>query len=114
MREILIHCPVHGRDVRFAVTDAPVTDGQAPIADPDLICLDVGVHCPPGGCPVLHESTAAVDARLARSGLAPRAFRHVWTPCELCGRTTEQLLSAGGYVTCGECGATRDWQVPTA
>lgn len=111
MREMLIHCAVHGRDVRVMITDEPVTDGQAPVADVDLICLEVDALCSGGRCQVCREPLEVMDARLARSGLAPHAFRHLMGECDGCGRTTEQVLSAGGYVTCTECGATRDWQV---
>lgn len=109
MREMLLQCPNRGQHVRLAFTDATVHDSQAPIADADLVCLDVDGRCGVCGCPLLHESIEAVDIRLARSGLRPEARRHLLGHCDGCERETELVLTAGGYVTCVECGTTRDW-----
>jgi hypothetical protein len=107
MREITIHCPARGHEVRVLVTDDPVWDGQASIDDPELLCLEIGERCTRAACPVCGESPTAMDAHLAKRGLGPPGRARVLGRCDGCDRTTELALSAGGYATCVECGTTQ-------
>jgi hypothetical protein len=79
--------------------------------DAELICLEIGDHCTGHLCPVCAMAPAAVDARLAKSGLRPEIRRKVSGHCDACDRETELLVSSGGFVTCTECGTVRGWQV---
>ena len=109
MREITMYCSARDQNVRVVVTDEPVHDTQASVLDSELICLEVGDHCTGNLCPVCAIPLEAVDARLAKSGLRPEVRRKVAGYCEACDRDTELLVSSGGYVTCTECGTTRQW-----
>jgi hypothetical protein len=110
MQEIAMRCAKRGREVRLVLTNDAVHDSQAPVMDEELVCLDVGEACGEGACPVCGHPVAVMDAMLVRSGLPlPPGHRRVKGTCEACGRETEQVLSAGGFLTCTECGATRGW-----
>ena len=97
--------------MRVIVTDDPVHDAQASVSDSELICLEIGDQCTGNLCPVCAMSPAAVDARLAKSGLRPDIRRKVSAYCDVCERDTELVVSSGGYVTCTECETTRRWTV---
>lgn len=111
MREITMYCSARDQDVRVVLTDEPVHDAQAPMEDAELICLEIGDHCTGKLCPICAIPPAAVDARLAKSGLRPEVRRMVLGHCDGCERETELMVSSGGYVTCTECGTTRRWAV---
>ena len=111
MRDITMYCSARDQDVRVVVTDEPVHDAQATVTDSELICLEIGDHCTGHLCPVCAMPPAAVDAKLAKSGLRPEIRRKVLGHCNACERDTELLVSSGGYVTCAECGTTRRWTV---
>ena len=107
MREITVLCPTRQQEVRLLVTDDPVYDGQASIVDSELLCLEIGERCTSATCPVCGESPAAMDAHLAKGGLGPPGRARVVGRCGGCERTTELVLSVGGYATCAECGTTQ-------
>jgi hypothetical protein len=113
MREITMYCSARDQNVHVVVTDEPVHDAQAPVMDTELICLEVGEHCTGNLCPVCAIPLAALDARLAKSGLRPEIRRKILGHCDGCERETELLVSSGGYVTCSECGTTRRWTTVT-
>ncbi|HEU4565181.1 MAG TPA: hypothetical protein VFS05_11050 [Gemmatimonadaceae bacterium] len=111
MREILMYCSARDQDVHVVITDEPVHDGQAPLLDSEVICLEIGDRCTGHLCPVCALPAEAMDARLAKSGLRPEIRRSVRGHCRGCGRETELVLSSGGYVSCTECGTTSRWRV---
>jgi hypothetical protein len=111
MRELTMYCPARDMNVHVVLTDEPITDGQATVADTELICLEIGEGCTGGMCPVCAISADAMEVRLAKSGLRPDVRRKVASTCDGCGRETELLVSSGGYVSCTECGATWRWRV---
>lgn len=111
MREIAIRCPRRGQVVRMVMTDDAVHDSQAPVHDEALVCLEVGAACGESACPVCGHPMPVMDALLVRSGLPlSPGHRLMRGTCEACQRETEQVLSAGGYLTCTQCGATRGWE----
>jgi hypothetical protein len=107
MREITLYCSGRDKNVKAVVTDEPREEGQAEVFDTEIICLEIGVGCTGGSCPVSAVSVEAMDARLARSGLRPELHCHLTGTCPACDRETEQVLSAGGYLHCTECNSTR-------
>ena len=112
MRELTMQCSKRGGQlVRLVLTDVP-NDAQAPMADEELVCLDVGGACGQSSCPICGHPVEVMDAMLVRSGLPlSPGHRRVKSMCESCGRETEQVLSAGGYITCTECRVTRGWEL---
>lgn len=111
MREISMYCSARDQEVRVILTDEPITDGQAPVMDTEVICLEIGERCTGSLCPVCAVAPDAVDARLAKSGLRPEIRRKLTGHCEGCDRDTELLVSSGGYVSCTECATTWRWRV---
>ena len=113
MRELAMQCPKRGQVVRLVVTELAVHDTQAPVHDEELVCLDVGGGCGESACPLCGHPVEVMDAMLVRSGLPlGESHRRLRGACEICEHDTEQVLSAGGYLTCTECGATRSWALP--
>jgi hypothetical protein len=53
----------------------------------------------------------AVDARVAKLGLRAEVHKKIVAHCDGCDRETELVMSSGGYVSCTECGLTRQWQL---
>lgn len=103
MRETTIHCSARDTDVRVLLTDEPLYDGQAPLADSELICLEIGDGCTGRTCPLGAEAPTEMDVALVKLGLdaghhAERAL------CAGCDRVTEMHRVVGGYVICTECG----------
>ena len=109
MRELAIYCSARDQNVHVVLTDEPIHDGQATIADTELICLEIGDACTGALCPVCAVSPEAMDLRLARSGLRPEVRRKIVAHCDGCERETELVVSSGGYVSCTECGTTWRW-----
>ena len=111
MRELTMYCSARDQDVHVILTDELAHDGQAPVLDNEVVCLEIGEKCSGRMCPICAVSAEAMDARLAKSGLRPEVYRKVVGHCEGCDRDTELMLSSGGYFTCGECGTTRRWSL---
>ena len=111
MRELTMYCSARDQDVRVVLTDEPVHDGQAPVIDSEIICLEIGESCTGAMCPVCAMTPAAVDAKAVKYGLLPEVHRKVQGHCDGCERDTELVMSTGGYVTCSECGTTRRWEL---
>lgn len=111
MRELTMFCSARDQDVRIVVTDEPVHEGQAPLLDPEMICLEIGESCTGRVCPVCAVRFDAMDARLAKSGLRPDTHRTIRGRCDACERDSELVVSVGGYVSCTECGSTRRWRI---
>jgi hypothetical protein len=107
MREIMLYCSARDQEVRVVLTDEPTHDGQAPLADLELLCMEIGEKCTGNLCPVCAQPATIMDARLARSGLAEKSHPKVIAQCDGCGRVTELVLTLGGYATCTECHSTR-------
>jgi hypothetical protein len=104
------YCTVRGRDVRVAVTDTPTHDGQAPLHDEELVCLDVGGNCTAAHCPVCGLPGEALAARLVHNGLQTPLFPVVKLQCAVCDHVTEYVVVDERYATCVECGTTLDFR----
>lgn len=111
MQTLTVYCSARDQNVRVVLTDDPTHDGQAPLMDSELICLEIGEACTGGLCPLCAQPVAAMDARLVRSGLDGVPHRRARAYCDGCDRDTEVVLSVGGYATCADCGRTRRWAV---
>jgi len=111
MREISMYCSARDQDVRVVITDATADGGQANILDSEVVCLEIGDKCTGSMCPICAMPPEAVDARVAKLGLRPEVHKKVLTHCDDCDRDTEFVMSSGGYVSCTECGTTRQWRL---
>lgn len=113
MRELTMYCSARDQDVRVVLTDEPAHEGQAPVVDTEVVCLEIGEKCTGSLCPICAMSPDAVDARLVHYGLKPEVHRKLVAHCDTCERDAEQVMSSGGYVTCADCGAVRRWYALT-
>ena len=109
MNTQLTYCSARGRSVRIAVTDRPTHDGQAPLHDAELVCLDVGGHCTASRCPVCGLPAEALAARLVHNGFQTPFDPVVKLRCAVCEHVTEYVVVGERFATCAECGTTVDY-----
>lgn len=69
MKFRLEYCSACDHDVRIAITEAPMFDGQANIPDPEIVCMEIGHQCTGSLCPVGAQPPAVMAARLVRNEL---------------------------------------------
>ena len=72
MQSQTAYCSACDQDVRVVVTDAPAHEGQAPLADAQVVCLDFGARCTGSMCPMFGLPRILMGVRLAQSGLPQR------------------------------------------
>lgn len=100
------YCSACDRDVRILVTGTAEHDLQAPIPDAEIVCLEIGVRCTGGMCPVGAVSVPAMKWRRIRAGLDVAAAPLLEAMCADCDRMTSHHLIDGGYAICADCGRT--------
>src|SRR5688572_6487201 len=84
MRELTMYCSARDQEVKVFLTDEPAHDGQAPMVDAEVLCLEIGERCTGSLCPICAMSADAVDARLVHHGLRPEVHRKVRAHCTNC------------------------------
>ena len=99
-------CSACDRDVRILVAEEAPHDAQAPVADAELVCLEIGEQCTGNLCPVGAVSPTAMMVRKIRSGIRSVLQPIVKAECDACGRVTDFYIVSPEYATCGECGST--------
>ena len=106
MKTQTAYCSACDRDVQILVTDAPLQDAQAPVADAEIVCLEVGERCTGNLCPVGAVSPTAMMVRRVRSGVRTVLQPIVTAECESCERVTDHFVVSSEYATCADCGCT--------
>ena len=106
MKTQIAFCSACDRDVRVLVPDEPVHDAQAPVADAEIVCLEIGERCTGSLCPVGAVSSTVMMVRSVRNGVRPVLQPIVKAECERCGRVTDYVIVSPAYATCAECGDT--------
>ena len=99
-----MYCGACDHEVQVLVTDAPASDGQAPLLDSELVCLEIGERCSGSMCPLGAEAPAGMVTRFVRHGLSTDELALVSAFCAECGRETECVLANGEERTCVVCG----------
>ena len=99
-------CSACDRDVQIALPDEPVWEGQANLADPEIVCLEIGEKCTGHLCPVGAQPASVMKARLVRSGMELRLQPYVRGWCDGCGAESELVVIDKQYATCPTCGHT--------
>ena len=113
MKAHQIYCGACDRQVRVLISDAPPTDGQAPLLDEELVCLEIGVQCN-GSCPLGAAEPNAMVSRIVRSGLPLDGLRTVQALCPSCGLENEMVLYGEGRAACTACGSAARWTLEHA
>ena len=106
MKSQVAFCSACDCEVRIILTDEPVHDAQAPVADADIVCLEVGERCTGALCPVGAVSPLAMMVRRVRSGISSVLQPIVKAECEVCGHVTDYCIVSPEYATCADCGHT--------
>jgi hypothetical protein len=106
METRMAYCSACDRDVQILVTDTAEHDAQAPIPDAEVVCLEIGVRCTGGMCPVGAVSAAAMKSRRIRAGVNTATLPIVEATCLSCDRVTSHYLLDANYAMCAECGDT--------
>ncbi len=106
------YCSGCGHQVRLALTDAPLRDGQANLPDgAEVVCLDFRAECSAGRCPATGRPGIVMGVRLARSHLNQGAFKTIQARCEYCEQVSEMEVLDATFAVCPLCGATNRWVV---
>lgn len=113
MRFHEIYCGACDRQVRVMISDAPPPDGQAPLHDEELVCLEIGEMCT-GSCPLGAAEPNAMVGRIVRSGLPLDGLRTLQSVCPSCGLESEMVLYGQGRAACTACGSPARWSVDHA
>lgn len=106
MKTRTAYCSACDRDVEIAVLDSPIHEGQAPIPDGDVVCLDFGERCTGAMCPMFGLPRLVMGVRLARSGLAEGQLRTVRAVCEGCDQVVDMQVLDRLRGFCPACRAT--------
>ncbi|SRR6476646_10398643 len=115
MRSQKVYCGACDRNVRVLITNPPtVTEGQAPLHDSEVVCLEIGEHCTGGLCPLGASAPDDMVRRLMHSGIPLEGLRTVTALCPECEFVSEMALQAGGHATCLLCGSTVSWKIEVA
>ena len=99
-------CSACDRDVQVIMPEEPLHDAQAPVADAEVVCLEIGDRCTGHLCPIGAVSSTAMMVRLVRSGARSLVQPLVKAECEVCGRVTDHIIVSPDYATCADCGTT--------
>ncbi len=106
MNTHIAYCSACDRDVRIALPDEPVFDGQANLADPEIVCLEIGEGCTGHLCPIGAQPPAVMKVRLVKSGLGLRLQPFVRGYCEACSGDAHFVVIDTEHATCSTCGHT--------
>ena len=71
MKGTLAYCDRCNREVHVIWTDLPLHGGQAPLRDPELVCLDCGAACADGTCSLTDLSHMVMEARVKQNKAQP-------------------------------------------
>lgn len=112
MRSQKVYCGACDRNVRVLITNPPsVAEGQAPLHDSEVVCLEIGEHCTGGLCPIGAAAPDDMVRRLMHSGLPLDGLRTVKARCPSCEFESELALQANGHATCLLCGSNVGWTI---
>jgi hypothetical protein len=106
MKTQTAYCSACDRDVQVIMPEEPVHDAQAPVADAEIVCLEIGDRCTGHLCPIGAVSSTTMMVRLVRSGVRSLVQPLVKAECEVCGRVTDYIIVSPSYATCADCGST--------
>jgi hypothetical protein len=112
METRLAYCSACDLQVPIAVTPAPTHDGQANLADAEVVCLHFGEHCTGELCPMFGLPRMLMGVRLARSEFEPEGgWRNVTAYCDGCGRSSEQQVLDERHAHCKACGTMNQYVI---
>jgi hypothetical protein len=109
MKNHLLYCSACDREVRVLISGTPLYEDQAPLRDPELICLDIGSRCTGNFCPLGAAAPNAMVGRLVRNGVPLDSLNTVTAECPTCENDAEMVLFGDGRAACTICGTAARW-----
>ena len=109
MKNHLLYCSACDREVRVLISGTPLYEDQAPLRDPELICLDIGSRCTGSLCPLGAAEPNAMVGRLIRNGVPLDTLNTVIAECPTCENEAEMVLYGDGRAACSICGTAARW-----
>lgn len=109
MKNHLLYCSACDREVRVLISGSPLYEDQAPLREPELICLDIGSRCTGNLCPLGAAAPNAMVGRLVRNGIPLDTLNTVMAECPACGNDAEMVLYGDGRAACSICGSAARW-----
>ena len=104
-----VYCPGCNHEIHLTVTEEH-RDGHASLPEgAALVCLDFGMGCTDGRCPMTGSPGIVMGVRLARSHLRDEAFKTFKARCDACGNVTEMEVLDETYAFCPICESTTQW-----
>jgi len=111
MRNHQLFCSACDRPVRVLITESPAAEGQAPLQDSELVCLEIGAQCTGGMCPLGAAEPSAMVRRIVRNGVPLNTLETVKARCPSCDADADMILYGGGKAGCSICGSVGRWVV---
>ncbi|MEX2284106.1 MAG: hypothetical protein WEE89_16585 [Gemmatimonadota bacterium] len=71
MKTKLAYCDRCNREVRVVWSEIPLHGGQAPLHDPELVCLDCGTACANAICSITNLSHVVMENRVEQLDKKP-------------------------------------------
>ena len=106
MKPQTAYCSACDRDVQVIMPEELTHDAQAPVGDPEIVCLEIGTKCTGALCPVGAVPPAVMVVRRVRSGVHSVLEPIVKARCEVCASVTDYVIVSASHATCAECGTT--------
>ena len=111
MKNHMMYCGACDREVRVLITEAPLYEGRTPVAEEELVCLEIGRQCTGNLCPLGAAAPSAMVGRIVRNGIPLDTLETVVARCPACGNEAEMVLYGGGRAACSVCGSAARWAV---
>ena len=108
MERHMVYCTAVRREVQVGISPDPTHEGQAPLHDAEVVCLEAG-DCCFGRCPVTGELSRVMALRLAKSGERPDPVPTARLRCTGCGEEAELELVDRSTLLCPLCGTVNRW-----
>lgn len=109
MKNHLLFCRAHDREVRVLITGTLLHEDQAPVRDEGLVCLEIGGDCIESLCPLGASAPDAMVGRLIRNGVPLDSLTTVTAECPVCEEEAELVLYGTGRAACVLCGTAARW-----
>ncbi len=109
MKSHQMYCGACDREVRVMITPDPSAQGQAPLRDSEIVCLEIGSQCTGNMCPLGAAEPSAMVGRIIRNGVPLNTLSTVLATCPACGNDAEMVLYGEGRAACSICGTAARW-----
>lgn len=105
----LAYCATCERNVRISWSTPPSHEGQANLADPEVVCLDMHEHCAGDVCALSNMPRFVMAVRLARSNLDAVHTPLIRHECVQCGNVADMRFVDETQSVCADCDAINLW-----